>query len=51
MNKSTTEDTTRIQIPRLIHFVWAGGDKLMNDDEVTIVAIWCTHNPTCTVNL
>lgn len=40
------------KIPKLIHFVWAGGKKLMDGDkEISNVTQWCKSNSTCEIIL
>lgn len=34
-----------MQIPKLIHFIWAGGEKIMPDNALLNVANWAKENP------
>ena len=51
MEKITEHDST-FCVPQVVHFIWAGGDKLMEGKkEVGAVAAWCKANPNCQINL
>ncbi|CAM4429905.1 MAG: hypothetical protein LEGION0398_MBIBDBAK_01333 [Legionellaceae bacterium] len=45
MNKKVDNLT----IPKIIHFIWAGGNKQMGDDEVETVIKWTHKNPDCKI--
>ncbi|MFY4731358.1 glycosyltransferase, partial [Nitrospira sp. BLG_2] len=50
--KLALENAPNDRIPKFIHFIWAGGIKLMDDErEVETVVGWCKANPHCRVHL
>lgn len=47
-----SSEQEQYRVPQLIHFVWAGGKKLMDgEDEIKTVAKWCKANLNCQVML
>ena len=42
---TSTSSTQRIEIPKIIHFIWAGGTLRMPDDNLVIVLQWLINNP------
>jgi hypothetical protein len=39
------------KIPKLIHFIWAGGQKIMPDQAIQNVVTWANANPDFSVNI
>lgn len=39
------DNPNKSEIPKLIHFVWAGGNNPMKDDSLKVVAEWAIKNP------
>lgn len=40
-----TPSQSHIHVPKIIHFVWAGGEKMMPDSSISVVSEWAKQNP------
>lgn len=39
------------KVPKLVHFIWAGGDKIMPEDALANVVSWAQQNPDFTMKI
>lgn len=40
-----------MRIPKLFHFIWAGGEKKLPDDNIEVILGWMQDNPNCKFRL